>query len=162
MAYLALFQIATFKGWMDIMDDAVDMVNVSVKGLYPCRWILPVYFQLNEQPHRENSIYMYMYFVFFIVFGSFFTLNLLVGVIIDKFNEQKNKGGSSLDAFMTEDQKKYIAAMKKAGNKKPVKALPRPSWGPQAIIFGIITNKKFDMIIMAFIGLNMVKKNLLC
>lgn len=49
---------------------------------------------------------MYMYFVFFIVFGSFFTLNLLVGVIIDKFNEQKNKGGSSLDAFMTEDQKK--------------------------------------------------------
>lgn len=29
MAYLALFQIATFKGWMDIMDDAVDMVDVS-------------------------------------------------------------------------------------------------------------------------------------
>ena len=72
------------------MDDAIDMVN------------------LNEQPHRENSIYMYMYFVFFIVFGSFFTLNLLVGVIIDKFNEQKNKGGSSLDAFMTEDQKKWV------------------------------------------------------
>merc|ERR1719458_71351 len=138
LAYLALFQIATFKGWMDIMDDAVDMVN------------------LNEQPHRENSIYMYMYFVFFIVFGSFFTLNLLVGVIIDKFNEQKNKGGSSLDAFMTEDQKKYIAAMKKASSKKPVKALPRPGWKPQAIVFGIITNNKFDMIIMGFIGLNMV------
>jgi hypothetical protein len=99
---------------------------------------------------------MYLYFVFFIVFGSFFTLNLLVGVIIDKFNEQKNKGGSSLDAFMTEDQKKYIAAMKKAGGKKPVKALPRPTWGPQAVVFGIITNKKFDMIVMGFIGLNMV------
>jgi hypothetical protein len=28
---------------------------------------------------------------------------------------------------------------------------------PQAIVFAIITNKKFDMIIMAFIGLNMVK-----
>ena len=37
---------------------------------------------------------------------SFFTLNLLVGVIIDKFNEQKNKGGSSLDSFMTDEQKK--------------------------------------------------------
>ena len=99
---------------------------------------------------------MYLFFVAFIVFGSFFTLNLLVGVIIDKFNEQKNKGGSSLDAFMTEDQKKYIAAMKKAGGKKPLKALPRPNWGPQAVVFGIITNKKFDMIIMGFIGLNMV------
>ena len=41
---------------------------------------------------REINLYMYLYFVFFIVFGSFFTLNLLVGVIIDKFNEQKNKG----------------------------------------------------------------------
>ena len=57
---------------------------------------------------------------------------------------------------MTEDQKKYIAAMKKASTKKPVKALPRPYWRPQAIIFGVITNKKFDMIIMAFIGVNMV------
>ena len=28
----------------------------------------------------------------------------------------------------------------------------------QAIIFGIITNKKFDMIVMAFIGLNMVRR----
>ncbi len=138
IAYLALFQVATFKGWMDIMNDAIDSVNQ------------------NDQPHREVNIYMYLYFVFFILFGSFFTLNLLVGVIIDKFNEQKNKGGSSLDAFMTEDQKKYIAAMKKASSKKPAKALPRPTWKPQAIVFAIITNKKFDMIIMAFIGLNMV------
>merc|ERR1712083_1107496 len=104
------------------MNDAIDSVDIG------------------EQPSREINIYMYLYFVFFIVFGSFFTLNLLVGVIIDKFNEQKNKGGSSLDAFMTEDQKKYIAAMKKAGNKKPTKALPRPTWAPQAIVFGIITN----------------------
>ena len=89
------------------------------------------YFQLNDQPSFENSLYFYIYFVAFIVFGSFFTLNLLVGVIIDKFNEQKNKGGSSLDTFMTEDQRKYIAAMKKAGNKKPTKALPRPNWAPQ-------------------------------
>ena len=27
---------------------------------------------------------------------------------------------------MTEDQKKYYAAMKKMGKKKPVKAIPRP------------------------------------
>ena len=47
--------------------------------------------EINNQPHREVNIYMYLYFVSFIIFGSFFTLNLLVGVIIDKFNEQKNK-----------------------------------------------------------------------
>ena len=56
------------------MNDAIDSVD------------------LNDQPYREVNIKMYMYFVLFIVFGSFFSLNLLVGVIIDKFNEQKNKG----------------------------------------------------------------------
>lgn len=34
---------------------------------------------------------MYMYFVCFIIFGSFFTLNLFIGVIIDNFNMQKRK-----------------------------------------------------------------------
>jgi len=58
---------------MDIMNDAIDSVNQ------------------NDQPHREINIYMYLYFVFFILFGTFFTLNLFIGVIIDNFNEQKKK-----------------------------------------------------------------------
>ena len=28
IAYLALFQVATFKGWTNIMDDAIDTVDV--------------------------------------------------------------------------------------------------------------------------------------
>lgn len=36
---------------------------------------------------------MYIYFVIFIIFGSFFTLNLFIGVIIDNFNQQKKKIG---------------------------------------------------------------------
>ncbi|XP_071554615.1 sodium voltage-gated channel paralytic isoform X14 [Temnothorax nylanderi] len=137
-AYLCLFQVATFKGWIQIMNDAIDSR------------------ELNKQPIRETNIYMYFYFVFFIIFGSFFTLNLFIGVIIDNFNEQKKKAGGSLEMFMTEDQKKYYNAMKKMGNKKPLKAIPRPRWRPQAIVFEIVTDKKFDMIIMLFIGLNML------
>ena len=44
--------------------------------------------KVDLQPHPEINIYMYLYFVFFIIFGSFFTLNLFIGVIIDNFNEQ--------------------------------------------------------------------------
>lgn len=47
----------------------------------------------GKQPIREVNNYMYFYFVFFIIFGSFFTLNLFIGVIIDNFNEQKKKTG---------------------------------------------------------------------
>lgn len=39
----------------------------------------------------EANLYMYLYFVIFIIFGSFFTLNLFIGVIIDNFNQQKSK-----------------------------------------------------------------------
>ncbi|KAM7316481.1 hypothetical protein ACRRTK_024212 [Alexandromys fortis] len=71
--YLSLLQVATFKGWMDIMYAAVDSRNVEL------------------QPKYEESLYMYLYFVIFIIFGSFFTLNLFIGVIIDNFNQQKKK-----------------------------------------------------------------------
>ncbi|XP_076332245.1 sodium channel protein para-like isoform X8 [Tachypleus tridentatus] len=138
-AYLALFQVATFKGWVGIMNSAID--SKSEKGL---------------QPDDEVNIYMYLYFVFFIIFGSFFTLNLFIGVIIDNFNEQKKKIRGSLEMFMTEDQKKYYNAMKKMGSKKPMKAIPRPQFKPQAVIFDLITNTKFDMAIMIFIMLNMI------
>lgn len=47
--------------------------------------------QVNLQPKWENNVYMYLYFVIFIIFGGFFTLNLFVGVIIDNFNQQKKK-----------------------------------------------------------------------
>ncbi|KAF7492427.1 Sodium channel protein para [Sarcoptes scabiei] len=137
-AYLALFQVATFKGWTDIMNNAIDSKQ-----------------ELDEQPEKEVNLYMYLYFVFFIIFGSFFTLNLFIGVIIDNFNEQKKKAGGSLEMFMTEDQKKYYNAMKKMGSKKPMKAIPRPRFKLQAIVFDVTTNKKFDMIIMLFIALNM-------
>ena len=48
--------------------------------------------------------------------------------------------------------------MKKAATKKPLKALPRPHWKPRFVVFGIVTNKKFDMIIMGIILVNLVSE----
>uniref|UniRef100_A0A8C9MV89 Sodium channel protein n=1 Tax=Serinus canaria TaxID=9135 RepID=A0A8C9MV89_SERCA len=135
--YLALLQVATFKGWMDIMYAAVDSREV------------------NDQPDMEHNLYMYLYFVNFIIFGSFFTLNLFVGVIIDNFNQQKKKI-SGEDIFMTEEQKKYYNAMKKLGSKKPQKPIPRPLNRYQGFLFNIVTSQMFDVVIMGLICLNMV------
>ncbi|KAM5265276.1 sodium channel protein type 9 subunit alpha isoform 3-T3 [Hipposideros larvatus] len=136
LGYLSLLQVATFKGWMDIMYAAVDSVNV------------------DKQPKYEYSLYMYIYFVIFIIFGSFFTLNLFIGVIIDNFNQQKKK--ISQDIFMTEEQKKYYNAMKKLGSKKPQKPIPRPGNKLQGCVFDLVTNQAFDITIMVLICLNMV------
>ena len=64
---------ATFEGWMEVMADAVDAREV------------------DQQPDWEASLYNYFYFIIFIVCGSFFTLNLFIGVIIDNFNALKKK-----------------------------------------------------------------------
>uniref|UniRef100_A0A7N8YAV5 Sodium channel protein n=1 Tax=Mastacembelus armatus TaxID=205130 RepID=A0A7N8YAV5_9TELE len=135
--YLSLLQVATFKGWMDIMYAAVDSREVE------------------EQPSYEVNLYMYMYFVIFIIFGSFFTLNLFIGVIIDNFNQQKKKI-SNKDIFMTEEQKKYYEAMKKLGSKKPPKPIPRPTNRIQGMVFDFISQQFFDIFIMVLICLNMV------
>uniref|UniRef100_A0A3B1IDF5 Sodium channel protein n=2 Tax=Astyanax mexicanus TaxID=7994 RepID=A0A3B1IDF5_ASTMX len=135
--YLALLQVATFKGWMEIMYAAVDSRAVE------------------EQPVKEVNLYMYLYFVIFIIFGSFFTLNLFIGVIIDNFNQQKRKLGGQ-DIFMTEEQKKYYNAMKKLGSKKPQKPIPRPLNPLQGFFFDLVSKQAFDIMIMLLILLNMV------
>ena len=58
---------------MEVMEDAVDSVGV------------------DQQPSFENTFTAYIFFLIFIFVGSFFTLNLLVGVIIDNFNRLKKE-----------------------------------------------------------------------
>ncbi|XP_045899503.1 microtubule-associated protein 2 [Micropterus dolomieu] len=110
---------------------------------------------VESQPEYEVNLYMYLYFVCFIIFGSFFTLNLFIGVIIDNFNQQKAKLGGT-DIFMTEEQKKYYNAMKKLGSKKPQKPVPRPENKFQGLVFDLVTQQFFDIFIMVLICLNMV------
>uniref|UniRef100_A0A3Q1ANH2 Sodium channel protein n=1 Tax=Amphiprion ocellaris TaxID=80972 RepID=A0A3Q1ANH2_AMPOC len=128
--YLALLQVATFKGWMDIMYAAIDSRKVE------------------DQPVYEDNLYMYIYFVIFIIFGSFFTLNLFIGFLSLYFGGQ--------DIFMTEEQKKYYNAMKKLGSKKPQKPIPRPQNNIQGMVFDFVTQQVFDISIMILICLNMV------
>ncbi|XP_016097423.1 sodium channel protein type 2 subunit alpha-like isoform X2 [Sinocyclocheilus grahami] len=137
LGYLSLLQVATFKGWMEIIYAAVDSRGVE------------------EQPVKEINLYMYLYFVIFIIFGSFFTLNLFIGVIIDNFNQQKRMIGCQ-DIFMTEEQKKYYNAMKKLGSKKPQKPIPRPVNILQGFFFDLVSKQAFDITIMMLIILNMI------
>merc|ERR550532_1504249 len=138
-AYLALFQVATFEGWMEIMADAVDATEV------------------DQQPQYEASLYNYFYFVIFIVCGSFFTLNLFIGVIIDNFNALKKKyEGGVLEMFLTESQKNYYTAMKKLGTKKPQKVIQRPKNEVHALFYDISLSRRFEIAIFVLIFLNMV------
>ncbi|XP_030743654.1 sodium channel protein type 9 subunit alpha [Echinops telfairi] len=148
LGYLSLLQVATFKGWMDIMYAAVDSVNV------------------DQQPRYEYSLYMYIYFVIFIIFGSFFTLNLFIGVIIDNFNQQKKKITLLWLCCVHLAVSVYIAQLPKLKRKTSASCASQTPHGPQGqrtasnkiqgCIFDLVTNQAFDITIMVLICLNMV------
>lgn len=55
--------------------------------------------EIGENPVYESSPLFYYYFVLFIVFGSFFTMNMFIGVIIENFNAQKKKVSVLMGSF---------------------------------------------------------------
>jgi hypothetical protein len=69
----ALFIIATFEGWPDIMHQAVDATG------------------MDEGPLFENNIYFGYYFVLFILVGSFFLVNFLIGVLFLKYTQAQKE-----------------------------------------------------------------------
>ena len=141
-----LLRLEKSKFPLVILSMSYVFINFESNFLYYNSTLSNIWLQKDEQPIKDNAPSMYLYFVTFIIFGSFFTLNLFIGVIIDNFNVQKrkvsapdsylkvsmgifaqfNQAGGSLDMFLTEDQKRYYNAMKKLGSKQPQKPIPKP------------------------------------
>ncbi|XP_071965446.1 sodium channel protein 1 brain-like [Antedon mediterranea] len=138
--YVALFQVATFEGWMEVMQASVD-----ARGI-------------DQQPSREANFIAYLFFVVFIVLGSFLTLNLFIGVIIDNFNKLKKKyeGDSTLDMFLTNNQKNYYSTMRRIGIRKPKKQLKKPTNTVQVYMYDLVTSTRFEIAIVCIIFLNMI------
>ena len=64
-------------------------------------------FKIDIQPEYENNVYILIYFVLFIIFGSFFTLNLFIGVVIDNFNQQKRIVNTETFVFLLSFKNSY-------------------------------------------------------
>ena len=47
--------------------------------------------KVGQQPIREHSKYYMIFFVAFVLVGSFFILNLIVGVIIESFQKLRKQ-----------------------------------------------------------------------
>merc|ERR1719162_2591709 len=87
VAMQTLFEISTTEGWVDVMYSAVDS-----RGPF-------------MEPSRDENELASLFFVWFILVGSFFILNLCVGVIVVNFNKIKEDGGS---VMMTPEQQAWV------------------------------------------------------
>ncbi len=75
VSLLSLFQVVTLEGWTDIMDTALE--------LYPLAWI---------------------YFVSFVVLGTFVVVNLFIAVVINNLEEAKVERLRELDLPVSREE----------------------------------------------------------
>jgi hypothetical protein len=101
-----LFEIATTEGWVDVMYAAIDQRGI------------------DTQPIRDSNMLWAIFFIFFLIIGAFFLLELFVGVTIDNFNKIREKTGRGL---MTEAQKKWAATQSFVMKIKPERRIKRPT-----------------------------------
>ncbi len=135
--------MATWEGWLEIIADGVDSV------------------ELGGQPHREANPFMYVYFVAYISFGSFFTLNLILGAVVDLYYKYKSnyRDDGDVGAFCTDEQKQYLKAMRKGLARRPARVQRRPGTGLRAAVFRLVAHKGSDLVMTGVIVLNMVGNN---
>jgi hypothetical protein len=70
-ALLTLFEMASLDGWVDVMGDAADSSSIAMS------------------PQRMQSPQYCAFFFIFCIIGSFFVLNLFVGVVKDNYETLK-------------------------------------------------------------------------
>lgn len=131
-ASMTLFEMSTTEGWIQVMNLGIDSRGIDK--------------QPKENQNRANSIY----FILFIIIGSFFILNLFVGVVISTFNLEKENLGKNY--LLTNTQKEWINTRFNIVKMKPLKIsnLKEKPW------FKIINNKYFEVFIIFCIVINTI------
>eukprot|EP00941_MAST-03F_sp_MAST-3F-sp1_P005593 g5593.t1 len=140
VAMSTLFEMSTTEGWVDIMWAACDSTGIEM------------------QPKRDYQVGWVWFFIGFIVVGSFFVVNLFVGVVCDTFNEMREELGASF--MLTETQKEWVSMRKKINKLGPaikntlMRKVPSGKW--RRTMYYIVIKPKFEVFIMTCIIVNTI------
>ena len=148
-ALVLLYELSSTEGWVDYMYATVDSEGVD---MHPTRYTV------NDDgsysyADKSSTKLIILFYVMFIVVGSFFVVNLFVGVVIDNFNALKAAadGGS---VFMTAEQQEWANTKKFLQKLKPKRKLVPPTNGFRKTMWDILEITKpvsFDAFIMGCI-----------
>jgi hypothetical protein len=72
---LSTFAMSSTVGWQTFMYQGISVVGI------------------DRVPIRNYQLFTGLFYVFFIIVGNFFVLNLFVGVVISNFNREKERIG---------------------------------------------------------------------
>ena len=142
---LALFVMTTGDNMPDIMFAGMDSIGVDIP------------------PERHDISMGVVYFIAWILVGSFMALNLFVGVIVDNFSKLRAEASGS--ALLTEEQKLWVAMMKESKSSTAMRVPKPPSTsGPlmrcllpyRLPVYHFVRSKGFDASIMLVIICNVL------
>jgi len=127
---LCLYEVSSLEGWPDILYSTTDVVG------------------LNQQPQPDNQSFMTWYLVVFICVGPFFVLNLVVGVIIEKFNQISGRG------LLTDEQRMFKDTLLQAMLHDDSAPLERPPGLLRGTCYAICQNENFEGLILFLVIVN--------
>lgn len=127
---LTLYEVSTLEGWLDVMYSSQDMT---------------VY---EEQPEQDYSALQFWYICLYIGVMPFFIINLVVGVIIEKFNQVSGRG------LLTQEQRMYKDTLLQAMLHDSSKPLDRPEGYISGVCYAICTNQQFETVILVLVVAN--------
>ncbi|EGZ10886.1 hypothetical protein PHYSODRAFT_337660 [Phytophthora sojae] len=133
-AMLTFFILSTSENWSEIMKAACDATRPGM------------------QPIVNNNELWIVFFIVFMVVGSFFVMNVFVGVIIENFNTMKAKLGG--DFLLTPEQKKWMEAQKSATRIGPIRMVNAPTQVLRRVCFSIVRTRFFEGFVMSCILVN--------
>ena len=132
-----LFAVAVGEGWAQIMYKGIDARGIG------------------EGPEENSNPIAALFFVVFHVVGNFFCLNLIIGILINNFTENRKKMSAS--DKLTERQKKYVETDTAYLRKFLVlKAQAPQSPAFRRVIYQVATHKYFEQLVTLVIITNMV------
>ncbi|CAF0833175.1 unnamed protein product [Rotaria sordida] len=134
-ALLTLFILALKDGWVQIMYNGIDAVDVEM------------------QPIKNYSEAKSIYFISFILVVGFFVLNMFVGVVVDNYHNCRAQQELEEEARNKAKRAKQLERKQRLMHELPYYAHYSP-WRRR--LHDLCISKYFDLIIAVIIGFNVI------
>jgi hypothetical protein len=131
---ITMFGMGNTIGWAEIMYQ-----GMASRGI-------------DRTPKDKNNPIMALYFIILIVIGSFFIMNLFVGIVISNFNREKERLGKNF--LLTDKQREWLEIKLLMHRSQPMAKPKAPQNKIRNFFFHIVTHKLFDPVIMGCIVAN--------
>lgn len=137
---LCLFEMSTTEGWPAVMWAGVDSGMVGRQPTYK---------------NPSGNLGTTFYFIFFLVVGNFFVLNLFVGAVIDNYLDLEEAAKKDME-LMTPEQKEWVETQKKMVSLQLRAKIPEPENAFRKAVYKIVQKTAFDVIVTLLIIINIL------